>query len=238
MRDRSLFGRTVTVYHGDADALGRHPAPCCAGVFWQHGHRRTPAADGTTATPAAHAAGGARNRRPLRGGLQPLEPGDRLCPRRGAGAFPGRTGGTFVPGVDPRGGGGAVCAGPSTGGRCCTIWRPEPGGTGSGTGAHSLTQLMSKEETPMKEKRTGGAAGRSDRGAPLWQGHPAAHPGCRARPPAPAGCGPRGSRCSPGRRMCWVGWTLRCRAEVCCCASACRWPPATTPGRWPTPDGC
>lgn len=134
MRDRSLFGRTVTVYHGDADALAV-TRTVLRGVFWQHGHRRTPAADGTTATAAMLLV---VPETAARYGVDyTLEPGDRLCPGEGP-ELSWADWGAFVPGVDPRV---AVVQYVLPFYRGQVLHHLEAGTwwTGSGTGAHSLT---------------------------------------------------------------------------------------------------
>ena len=48
MRNNRLFARTVTLYHGDADAR-QVVRTVLHGVFWEHGRRRIPDGDGTAA---------------------------------------------------------------------------------------------------------------------------------------------------------------------------------------------
>lgn len=134
MRNRSLYAQTVTVYHGDA-AAGQVVRTVLRGVFWQHGRRRTPDADGTTAgevlllvVPETAARYGTD---------YTLEPGDRLCPGEGP-EVPWADWPAFVPGARAEV---AVIQYVLPMYRSGALHHLEAGAwwTGSGTGAHSLT---------------------------------------------------------------------------------------------------
>ena len=134
MRNSPLFGRTVTVYHGDADALAVRRT-VLRGVFWQHGRRRTSAADGDTETAAMLLV---VPETAARYGIDyTLEPGDRLCPGEGP-EFPWEDWGNFVPGSQPQV---AVVQYVLPFYRGERLHHLEAGTwwTGGGTGAHSLT---------------------------------------------------------------------------------------------------
>ena len=134
MRKSRLFCQTVTLYHGDG-AARRVKRTVLHGVYWPHGRRRTPAADGTAEgavlllvvpeTSARYGSG------------YTLEPGDRLYPGEGPeldwDGWP-----AFVPGADPRV---AVVQYVLPMERGGALHHVEAGAwwTGSGTGAHSLT---------------------------------------------------------------------------------------------------
>ena len=134
MRKSRLFCQTVTLYHGDG-AARRVKRTVLHGVYWQHGRRRAPAADGTAEgavlllvvpeTSARYGSG------------YTLEPGDRLYPGEGPeldwDGWP-----AFVPGADPRV---AVVQYVLLMERGGALHHVEAGAwwTGSGTGAHSLT---------------------------------------------------------------------------------------------------
>ena len=133
MRKR-LFSQTVTIYHGDADALGVKRT-VLRGVFWQHGRRRTPDADGTTqgevlllVVPETAARYGVD---------YTLEPGDRLCPGEGP-EISWADWADFVPGARRDV---AVIQYVLPMYRGAELHHLEAGTwwTGSGTGAHSLT---------------------------------------------------------------------------------------------------
>lgn len=133
MRNR-LFSRTVTLYHGDPDALAV-TRTVVQGVFWQHGRRRTPDADGTTESaglllviPETAARYGVD---------YTLEPGDRLCPGEGP-ELSWADWGNFVPGADRRV---AIIQYVLPMYRGESLHHLEAGAwwTGGGTGAHSLT---------------------------------------------------------------------------------------------------
>lgn len=134
MRKNGLFARTVTLYHGDA-AARRVVRTVLHGVYWQHGRRRAPAADGTAegavlllVVPETAARYGTD---------YTLEPGDRLYPGEGPeldwDGWP-----AFVPGADPRVAVVQYVLPMELRGRPHHV---EAGAwwTGSGTGAHSLT---------------------------------------------------------------------------------------------------
>ena len=134
MRKNRLFARTVTLYHGDA-AARRVVRTVLRGVYWQHGRRRAPAADGTAegavlllVVPECAARYGTD---------YTLEPGDRLYPGEGPeldwDGWP-----AFVPGADPRVAVVQYVLPMELRGRPHHV---EAGAwwTGSGTGAHSLT---------------------------------------------------------------------------------------------------
>lgn len=134
MRKNHLFARTVTVYHGDPDAM-TVTRTVLRGVFWQSGQRGVPAADGTTQTSAMLLVvpeSAARY-----GTDYTLEPGDRLCAGEGPEVsweqWP-----AFVPGAQP---GLAVVQYVLPMTRGDTLHHVEAGTwwTGSGTGAHRLT---------------------------------------------------------------------------------------------------
>lgn len=134
MRNNRLFGRTVTVYHGDADALAV-TRTVLRGVFWQHGRRGTPDADGTTqgevlllVVPESAARYGTD---------YTLEPGDRLCPGEGP-DLAWADWADFVPALRA---GVAVIQYVMPMYRGETLHHVEAGTwwTGGGTGAHSLT---------------------------------------------------------------------------------------------------
>lgn len=134
MRKSRLFDQTVTLYHGDA-AKQQVTRTVLRGVYCQHGRRRAPAADGTAEgavlllvvpeTAARYGTG------------YTLEPGDRLCPGEGPeltwADWP-----AFVPGADPRV---AVVQYVLPMELRGALHHVEAGAwwTGSGTGAHSLT---------------------------------------------------------------------------------------------------
>ena len=133
MRDR-LFAQTVTAYHGDA-AARTVTRTVLRGVSWQHGIRRTPAADGTRQGDAMLLVVPEKSAR--WGTDYTLEPGDRLC----AGVGPELTWDqwqTFVPAARDDVAVVAYVLPLTLGGRAHHL---EAGAwwNGGGTGAHSLT---------------------------------------------------------------------------------------------------
>lgn len=134
MRKNGLFARTVTLYHGDA-AARRVVRTVLHGVYWQHGRRRAPAADGTAegavlllVVPESAARYGTD---------YTLEPGDRLYPGKGP-ELDWDGWAAFVPGAEPRAAVVQYVLPMELRGR---LHHVEAGAwwTGGGTGAHSLT---------------------------------------------------------------------------------------------------
>lgn len=134
MRNNRLFARTVTLYHGDADAR-QVVRTVLHGVFWEHGRRRTPDGDGTAegasmllVVPETAARYGTD---------YTLEPGDRLCGGEGP-ELTWEEWPAFVPAARPEVAVVQYVMPMTLGGvphhlEAGTWW------TGSGTGAHSLT---------------------------------------------------------------------------------------------------
>lgn len=134
MRKNPLFARTVTVYHGDAEHR-QVVRTVLRGVFWQHGRRRTPDANGTTEGAAMLLVVPETTAR--YGTDYTLAPGDRLCPGEGPeldwADWP-----AFVPGARAEV---AVIQYVLPMTRGDKLHHVEAGAwwTGTGTGAHSLT---------------------------------------------------------------------------------------------------
>lgn len=133
MPDR-LFAQTVTVYHGDGQSC-QVRRTVLRGVYWQHGFRRQPDADGTTA--AAVTLLVVPETAARYGVDYTLEPGDRLCPGEGP-ALTWADWPAFVPGTRPEV---AVVQYVLPMYRGTVLHHLEAGTwwTGNGTGAHSLT---------------------------------------------------------------------------------------------------